>query len=157
MEIQQAGAQQPEEKQAETEQTEAQPSEPARELGQIQERLTDMQDRLAQLRETMPEMIEPVSQVQEQLGELLGQLSEAEAATPEMTAASFGATGENVGDRAPVGWRHGRAVERQIRLGPPAENLRQLGHDRYSRDQRPVISPSSVRRREARVGSVRCV
>jgi hypothetical protein len=50
-------------------------------------------------------------------------------AAPEMSAESLGAAGKDIGDGALMGWRHRRAMGRQVVAREAAEDVRHLDHD----------------------------
>ena len=49
-------------------------------------------------------------------------------AAPKVSAESFGAAGQDVGDGAPMRWQHRRAMGRQIVRGKAAEDIRHFDH-----------------------------
>jgi hypothetical protein len=55
-------------------------------------------------------------------------LGAALVAAPEVATEGFGATGQDVGDGAPVRWQHQRAMRRQMVGGKAAEDVRHLDH-----------------------------
>ena len=55
-------------------------------------------------------------------------LGGARVAAPKMSAESLGAAGKDIGDGALMGWRHRRAMDRQIIAREAAEDVRDFDH-----------------------------